>query len=326
LDQPVGRIIRLRLYPVRPFWSLGSGWVALSGGLAVGGFSLSPVTLLHLLLIWLLADPVLGVVWDLGVGSSTLSMRQRGIWRRLLSPRLPDSAPPVRLLPYTQAGSPGYRLAQRLGRLSRWWQGTFWPEAGREFATLVAGLGLALLLSAILGHNVLALALVSIILSWLAVLSQESDMAGESAQRAGGQKGIVTLWHALGEFGIPWLIGSVVMGGPSWAVILLGVCYTIAYFGLVYDAHDFRLMGASQGTVALLMAGLRHPLAAGATAILLMPQWGLHAWTTHPLTDDRTGQDSGRSGDYSIAFGAYLRAVQPFVIVSMLIAALAIAS
>jgi hypothetical protein len=58
-----------------------------------------------------------------------------------------------------------------------------------------------------------------------------------------------------------------------------------------------------------LLAGLRYPLAAGAAAILLLPQWGLHNWIAeHPA-----------------ARGAYLRRIQPFVVLSLLIAAWAVA-
>jgi hypothetical protein len=284
-----------------------------SGGLAVAGLSLSLVTLLTLALVWLLADPVLGVTWDVGVGNT----QQRGIWRRLINPRLPDTAAPLRLLPYTQAGSPGYRLARHLGRLRRWWQETLWPEAGREFATLVAGLVLAMLLGAILGRDVLILVLVSVLLSWLAMLSERRDTNRDSAQRTRGRKDIATLWHALGEFGVAWLIGAVALGGLSQAAALLGMCYTITYFGLIRGRDGFRLIGASQATAALLLAGLRHPMAAGATAILLLPQWGLHTWAARV---------EGSSGDQRAIFEGYQRYAQPFVLVGMLIAALALGS
>ncbi len=308
MDQPIGHTTRLRLYPIRPLWSLGAGWAAVSGGLAAGGFPLSLVTLLNLFLVWFLADPVLGVIWDVGVGNA----RERGIWHRLISPRLPSVAFPVRLLPYTQAGSPGYRLAYRLGRLRRWWRDTFWPEAGRGFATLMAGLGLAVLLGALLGRDVLILVLVSVLFSWLAVVSERSDTTRER-----GHKDSTTLWHALGEFGVPWLIGAAAMGGPSQAVALLGACYTINYYGMIRDPHSFRLTGASQVIIALLLAGLRQPVAAGATAILLMPQWGLYIWAAHV---------SKPPGDDVAASDRYLRYTQLFVLVSMLIAALAIAT
>jgi hypothetical protein len=304
VDQPVGRITQLQLYPIRPLWSLGPGWAAVSGALAAGSFALSSEILLKLLLVWLLADPVLGTLWGLSVGDRSAS-EQDGIWRRLLTARLPTTVPSLRFLPYTQPGSPSRRLAERLGRLHSWWQATFRPAVGRESAALVAALGLALLLGAVLRRNVLMLVLLSIALSWLVALFQQRDLFRDSMPQDASRRDIVTLWYALGEFGIPWLIGAVVMGIPSWAAIALGICYTVTYFGLIQYGRKFRLIGSSQAITALLLAGLRHPLAAGATAILLIPQWGLHV---------------------RAASGSYLRGVQLFIILGMLIAALAIAT
>ncbi len=310
MAQPVGRITQLRLYPIRPFWSLGSGWAAVGGGLAAGGFALTPGTLLNLLLVWLLADPILGVMWDLGTGHIPPS-GGRGIWRQLLAPQLPDAAPPVRFLPYLQPGSPGYRLAERLGRLAHWWQTSFQPQAAGDFATIVAALGLALVAGIILGPAVLALVLASVLLSWLAVLS-EGRGHGQDMDRAS----LGEFWHALGEFGVPWAIGAVVAGELSWPVALLGTCYVIAYFGFLRPERYFRLIAGSQVTASLLLAALRHPLAAGAATILLLPQWGLHTWYTYL---------NGRAGAHH-ADSVTGRGMQPFIILSLFVAALAIAS
>jgi len=85
LDQPVGRITQLQLHAVRPLWSVGPGWAAVGGALASGGVALSPEKLLALVLVWLLADPGVGVVWELGGGDASPG-RTGGIWRWLLSP------------------------------------------------------------------------------------------------------------------------------------------------------------------------------------------------------------------------------------------------
>jgi hypothetical protein len=304
LDQPVGHITQLRLYPIRPLWSVGPGWAALGGALASGGFALAPQTLLTLVLVWLLADAVLGVVWDLGAGDTSPG-GQGGIWRAWLTARLPDSAPSLRFLPYTQPASPGRRLAVRLSRWRSWWQATFSPQAGAEFAALVAALGLALLLGATLGRDALALTLLAVALSWLAALAHKSEGAAS--------QGLVTLCHTLAGFGLPWLLGSLTLGRPTWAVVALGSCYAITYFGLAHQAAQatpgFRLIGASQVAAVFLLAGLRYPLAASAAAILLLPQWGLHTW----------------AAEHPVAPGAYLRWIQPFVVLSLLIAAWAIA-
>ncbi|GAB4538082.1 MAG: hypothetical protein Kow0063_25550 [Anaerolineae bacterium] len=310
MDQPVGRITCFRLYPVRPLWSLGSGWAALSGGLAAAGYPLSLKTFLYLLLAWFLVDPLLGAVWDLGGGGHA---QARGIWQRLTRPRLPSTAPLLRLLPYTQTGSPGYWLARRLGQLRLWWHATFWPEAAREFASLLAGLGMAILLGVILGRGVLSLVLISVLLSWLAALSGPGDAVPDSSPAGNRPDDIGRLWHTLGEFGVPWLIGAVVVGELSWLVILSGMCYSVVYFGLT-RRDLFHLALAGQAAAALLLAGLRHPMAAGATAILVLLQWGLYAETIRLPRDRPAATDRSR------------RYAQPFVVLGMLIAALALAS
>jgi hypothetical protein len=310
LEQPVGRLTQFRLYPVRSFWSLGSGWAAVSGGLAASGLALSPETLLDLLVVWFLADPILGVVWDLGFGYAASSL-QPGIWHRLLNPGLPESAPPVRLLPYTRAGSPGYRLAHRLGQLRRWW-GTTFRDQQRDFAALAIALGLAMLVGIILGRTVLALVLASVILSWLASVADKRTAA------------VRPLWHSLGEFSAPWLMGAVALGKVTWPVVLLGICYTITYFALTQPTRHFRLIAASQATAALLLFALRHPQMAGALAILLMPQCAVYVWTNFPGRQSAPSPSGSGSADDSTPPNTYVQYLQPFVIFSMLMAALAI--
>jgi hypothetical protein len=322
LEQPIGRITQLRLYPIRPFWSLGSGWAAVAGGLAAGGFALTPEALLTLLLVWLLADPILGVLWDLGSGDNVTSSHT-GIWRQLLAPQLPETARPLRFLPYLQPASPGYRLAEWLGRLRCWWQSTFQPYAGRDFAAIVSALSLALLLGVILGLDVLALVVASALLSWLAALSDKQAKDRDQDRLAADPASLAASWHALGEFGIPWVIGATVAGGLSWPIALLGACYTITYFGLIRPTGHFRLIAASQVTGSLLLAALRHPLAAGGTAIMLMPQWGLHVWCTYLDGRPDASHAGPRLAGYLNSRSAYL---QPFIILSMVMAALAITS
>ena len=305
MHQPVGRLAQLRLYPIRPLWTLGPGWAAIGGVLSSGRLAFSPETFLKLLLVWLLTELALGTVWDLGVGESPWQ-RANGIWKQLLDPRLPEVAPPLPLLPYTQPHSPGRRLADRLGRWCLWWRTRFWPESGREFATLVVALGMALLLGITLGRGVLGWALLVVALSWLIAL-----LPSRQGRTSPALNGAATI-YGLAQFGIPWLIGAAAFQGLSWTVAVLGLCFSIAYIGLIRQAtrpaHSFRLIGAGQATAALWLAALRHPLAASTVAILLIPQWGLWVW----------------AGDLS-AFDRYPRNVQPFILLSLLVAALGIA-
>jgi hypothetical protein len=323
LEQSIGRLTQFRLYPVRSLWSLGSGWAAIGGGLAAGGLALAPETALDLLIVWFLADPILGVIWDLGVGYA-LSSQQPGIWSQLLSPGLPESVPPLRLFPYMRAGSPGYKLAHRLGQLSRWWATSF-RDQQHDFAALAIALGLAVAMSIILGWNVLALVLASVALSWLASVADERSAAQDRSTPVSNRANMGILWHSLGEFGIPWLIGATVLGKATWPVVLLGMCYTISYFALTRPSHLFRLMGASQGTAALLLFALRRPQMAGALAILLMPQWAVFIWANFLATQSAPSPSVSGDAEGSTLPSTHMRRLQPFVIVSMLMAALALA-
>lgn len=304
MDQPVGHSIQVRFFVIRPMWRIGPGWAAVGGVLASGALPSAPEHLLTLLLVWFIADPVLGTVWDVGVGGSS-PPAHRGVWRRLFTDQRPDRGSALVVFPYTQPDSLGQQLAEHLGRFRCWWRESFWPEAGHEFITVALGLGLALLLSAVVGPAVLVLVIFSVALSWLAAFSQDEALSHcPSSPAVAGNP----TWRGLAEFGIAWLIGSVVLGQPSPLVIALGVCYTAIYLGLMRRPDRFWLAGAGQFAITCLLVGLRHPLAAAVTAIILVPQWGLRA-------------SAGSPG----ASGPYLRAVQPFILVSMVVATLAIA-
>jgi hypothetical protein len=304
LDQPVGHSIQVRLFVIRPMWRIGPGWAAVGGVLASGALLSAPGHLLTLLLVWFIADPVLGTVWDMGAGGSSASAH-RGVWRRLLTDQRPGHGPALVVFPYTQPDSRGQRFAERLGRFRCWWQESFWPEAGHEFITVALGMGLALLLSAVVGPAVLVLVIFSVALSWVAAFSQDEAPAHSPSSPAGAGN---ATWRGLAEFGVAWLIGSVALGQASPVVIALGVCYTATYLGLMRQPDRFWLAGAGQFAVTCLLVGLRHPLAASVTAITLVPQWGLRA---------RAGSPGAR--------GPYLRALQPFILVSMMAATLVIA-
>jgi hypothetical protein len=237
-----------------------------------------------------------------------------------------------------------------MGQLRAWWRETLRPEAGTKVASLAAALVLAVVLGVVLGTSVLILIVVSVALSWLAALAEQREASGSRTRpehetlaeqrEAGGsrtrpEQATLTraeretqgaaVWRALGEFSIPWLIGASIMGRVSGTVILLAVCYSVAYFGLIRPARSFRLAAAGQATAALLLAGLRYPLAAGAAAILLMPQWGLFRLETKLLGENPVSNSPGGRPQGSPLQSTATRYVQPFIIVSMVLAALAIA-
>jgi hypothetical protein len=316
VDRSVGHTLQVWFWPVHPLWHLGPGWAAIGAGLAAGevpvlfGGALSPgglkaafqtvvpAQVLTLLLVWFLADPLLGTVWELGVGAPGASAR-RGIWFHALRGPRPDDAARWVTLPYTQPGSPGWRLAGWLAQLRDRWRADSQPGAGHAFVTLVACLGAALVTGAALGHAVTALVVVSAVLSWLVARLQ-----GVPASTA--RPGVLAL-RALGEFGIPWLIGCLAFGPLSWPAVALGVCYAIVYAGMLQQPSRFRLTGGGQLAVVWLLVGLRQPIAAMIAAVMLIVQWGLHV---------------GSQDNAAHATGLY--ACQPLILLGLVGAVLAV--
>ncbi|MCS7260909.1 MAG: hypothetical protein NZ765_09035, partial [Anaerolineae bacterium] len=80
MEQFIGHTFQLRVRLRAPLWQLGAGWAALGGVMASGSLSGNDATLLArvgtVLLVWLLADPVLGTLWELGTAP-------HGVWTRL---------------------------------------------------------------------------------------------------------------------------------------------------------------------------------------------------------------------------------------------------
>jgi len=136
-----------------------------------------------------------------------------------------------------------------------------------------------------------------------------------------------------------YLLGGIFLGwslGANDAANLFGSAvssHMIRFWKAALLASLFVVLGAVlqggrgietlQGLSPLdLELAILTSLAAAATVILLMPQWGLYIWAANPPAE----QAGENSSDYSSAAGAYLRSVQPFIILSMLWGALAIAS
>ena len=300
MDQPVGHSVQLWLRARRPIWHLGAGWAAIAGGLASGALSSTaaqPLTPpLTLLLVWFLADPLLGTVWDLGASP-------RGIWTQLQRARGAVPTSPLVILPYTQPDSPAWRLAGRVDRLRVVWQEAVWPQSGHAFVALLGALGMALAVGALLGRVAVALVVLSVALSWLAARLQGSSRQHSAV---GSQAGLA-VFCALGEFGIPWLIGCLAFSPPATPAAALGISFTIAYAGLLERPGQVRLALMGQLAAVCLLVGLRQPLAAAAAAVFLVAQWWLY-----------------KHADEGGAWEPYLRAVQPFMLASLLVAALAV--
>ncbi len=297
MDRPATHSVQLWLRPWRPIWYVGAGWAAVGGGVASGVLSLPLDRALTLGLAWILVDPLLGTVWDLGASPG-------GIWRQLHRVVPAGRVSPVVVLPYTHPNSVAWRLGERIGHLGAGWRELFRSHMGQAFVALMGALVAALALGAALGLTVLTLVVLSVLLSWLCARLQENNRRHATLD---SQPGLAAL-HALGEFGIPWLIGCLLIGSLLWPAAALGACLTIAYAGLLQVPMRFRLVGAGQLAAICLLVGLRQPLPAAAAGVFLIAQGGLRSAANGQCPSEMC-----------------VRALQPFMLADLVVVALAVA-
>ncbi len=268
MEQSAGHIVQLWVRLRAPIWHISAGWATLSGAIASGIFwesDIPPLTRLGIVVLtWLLADPVLGTLWELGTAP-------RGVWTQLWHAASDvDHSAPLILLPYTHAGSPAWRLANWLGRRSAWWRTTFWPQNGEDFVTICSLLPAALIIGALLSSIALTLVCTAVVLAWLAALWHKEIIPSMSTHP--WRLTVTTAW---GQFGIPWMIGCAAMGKPSWLGITLGICLTFSYVGLLRQPIWQPAVLAGQLAVLIIMLGVRQVLAIAVITILLVAQGGL---------------------------------------------------
>jgi hypothetical protein len=241
--------------------------------------------LLQVVSLWLLADPVLGTLWELA--------GPQGLWRRVIQAQLPP--PPARglVLPYTQPESAAGRLALLARRYGAWWRGSYWPEFGGQVTTFVLGLVLALVIGAALGWVIFWLVVLTLNLILLAGLSR-SDLAA-----AGGGR-----LQAVVQLLLPWLMGSMMWSRPGLFGPMAAICYWISYLGGLRMAGGHKraelLFFSGQVGAMLLLFGLR--LLPGATGLGVLFVAQLLIW-------NRFDRPAG-----------FLEKAQPYLIASLIVA------
>jgi len=277
MERLAGHVVQLWVRPRAPIWCVGTGWAALCGAIASGilwedGTSwLTRIATISL--IWLLADPVLGTLWELGTMPD-------GVWRQLwrATGSADDNLAPI-LLPYTQPGSPAWRLANWLGRQSAWWRAVFWPQNAEAFITICGLFPVALIVGALLNRAVPILICMQVVLAWLIALwcrelpSSKSDHPWR-----------VRTANAWGQFGIPWMIGFAASGEPQWPGVALGICMTFSYMGLLREPIWQPGVLAGQLAAFVIVLGTRQLLALSGVAVLLIVEGGL--WLAKGLNDN----------------------------------------
>jgi hypothetical protein len=286
IQSPFGSILKLNLTPARSWLSLGPGWAAIAGALAAGQFGFTLAALLPLVSLWLLVDPLLGMLWELTVTQE--------LWRSLLPQQWPVPSRRGFFVPYAQPKSPAGRLSLRLRRYRRWWDDTFWPEHGAQLAAVGLGLALALLLSYTLSPTLFRLTLLALGLTLLAGLTPTHLTMPEG----GRLQSVVQLL-------LPWVMG-VTLAGSSLTLpeLALAVCYWVTYLGglrwLGGHARANWLFWAGQMAALTLLLTLQMLPGAALLGVLLAAQALIQTKFNHPAD--------------------FLAKAQPYLVLSVLIA------
>jgi hypothetical protein len=257
LPQPFGPTIKFTLSLSRPWLRLGPGWAALAGALSTGQVELNLPILLKFLSLWLLVDPILGMLWDLSV--------QQGLWREIARAELRSPATQGFSLPYVQPGSLAGRFVLQLRRYQTWWRETYWPEFGHKFATFWLGSIIALLIGLFLAPTVFWLTLLAITLMILA-----GQSSPELTTPHGGRL------QSLVQFLLPWSMGAVLWSPLSLISLLLAICYWVTYLGglrMLGNHHraDVLFFSGQIAAIALLL-GLRLLPGVAILSVLLVTQ------------------------------------------------------
>ncbi len=252
-----GRLSSLRLEMESPSIWLGSAWAALCGAIASGQMGLEVHSLLLLLLVLFLVDPVLGGIWRLVVYTDWSAPFARG--------HLSGDEIHIKSLPYTSPGSPGYRASRWLAGVLSWWRRDFRPQVGAEFLSLLLTLIVAIVLASLLGRLVTLLTLVALVLVAVVLLSSRRYRV------------IGLSLRAVLELGLPWLVGHLTFGPLHWKSVAFAFAYTVAYFACfaLLDGRQkaaARLLNGSQIVAVTLLLVVREPILAGVAGLLLLPQ------------------------------------------------------
>jgi hypothetical protein len=214
-------------------------------------------SLLLLLLVLFLVDPVLGGVWGLVLGTDWFAPFAGGYLSR--------GEIPSKSLPYTSPGSPGYRASRWLAGVLAWWRRDFRPHAGTEFLSLILTLAVAIILASLLGRLVTLLTLVALVLMAVVRFSPRRHGAMSFSLRA------------ILELGLPWLIGHLAFGSLNWESVAFALAYTMTYYAcfVLLDGRRriaTRLLNGSQIVAVALLIIVKEPILAGIAGLLLLPQ------------------------------------------------------
>lgn len=289
----IGRAFTLLIAPTGAQAALGPAWSVLCGAIASGNWRWERDRLLNLLAVLFVAE----ILW-----STWRAVLVDMDWPTYIDAHpLPERGDAMLLPPYTTPWSPLGRLFDGWGKLRHWIDKTLPIERRSALLTLPILPPLIIVLSAMIGTQVLALSMMV-----LALTSIEWRLACRGKTHHSLQ--------ASSEIAASWLAGHLVFGPLTWQSFILACCYALVYQGALYLRDERLSPGARSWALALMYGGqsaalgflitLGHPLAAMTLGLLGTPQLLL-------LTRlDSNGKNV-----------RYLRQAAPFLMISMLIAA-----
>jgi hypothetical protein len=161
-----------------------------------------------------------------------------------------------------QRGSPADRSRHHLARLSVWWQNGGREQGGTPFFSALAALALAVLLSAVIGGQALALTLAAFAATQIALILRLHDRA-------------VSWLHGFVAIGLTWMLGHVAFGELTLLSALAALVFTFAYaaqLDLAQGAAATRRWLLPQIVLIVVFVWLQQPIAALALIALLVAQ------------------------------------------------------
>jgi len=237
----------------------GASWAALCGVVASGEFLWDMDLLLRLVVVLLLADPLFSqlchLLFDRDWTLDTVAVEC-------------TSGAYVRLVPYTENGSPAQRLGEWLRNRVLWWKRALWPQLGTQLSgVLVAVCGVLLVGLTLARAPVLWLVITGLVTVTVGVLIRPYWAGGASVLRA------------VAEVGIPWLVGCLAFGSASPSALLAAGLYVVIYWtSLRLAMSEDR---AAAWPISLALSGflviaivLRQPVIAVLLALVsIFPAW-----------------------------------------------------